>query len=162
MTPLSGKEMLHQVVRDYGFKEPETLEGWINEICGKQERLWFDSDRLRVIRFLYFTSLCIQTAERCGQKIFFIPTFVFKLYSKSIKLRWKRKWFWVDWKISLMRLLWKRFINPTDFIDVEKYSDGIGAKESSIQSVPLLKSKVTLNGSSVNIKESRFKVKTFA
>ncbi|MGP0565549.1 MULTISPECIES: B12-binding domain-containing radical SAM protein [unclassified Nitrospina] len=161
VTPLPGTEMLHQVIRDYDFKEPETLEGWINITRGKQERPWLDAKRVRVIRFLYFTSLFVQTAERYGQKLP-IPKFVFRLYSKFIQFRWKRRLYWMDWEIPLMRLLWKWFVNPTDFIDIAKYSDGIGAKESSIEMIPLKESKVELGEFQIPIKESRFKAKSFA
>ena len=119
-------------MKGFGFKEPERLEGWIQVTRGKQDRSWLDRTALRTVRFLYYTSLFVCSAERYSQK-FKIPSFVFQLYSKTISFRWKRKLFWLDWEIPLMRLLFRWFINPIDYKLPEDYGDHFTAKESDVQ-----------------------------
>ena len=132
LTPLPGTELLAQSVKSFGFREPERLEGWIQVTRGKQDRPWLDRAALRTVRFLYYTSLFVCSAERYSRK-FKIPRFVFQLYSKTISFRWKRKLFWLDWEIPLMRLLFRWFINPIDYKLPADYGDHFTAKESDVQ-----------------------------
>lgn len=114
LTPLPGTELLRQVVRDYGFVEPARLEEWIQVTRGKQEKPWLDKESLRRIRFLYYTSYFLCSAERYSQK-FKIPKWVFRAYSRTVHLRWRKKWFRLDWEVPLLRLLFKWFVNPVDY-----------------------------------------------
>jgi len=134
LTPLPGTELLKQAVEQYGFHEPDRLEDWIQITRGKQNRSWFDRRMLKTVRFLYYTSLFICSAERYAQK-FHIPKFVFQIYSKTILFRWKHKWFWLDWEIPLMRLLFRWFINPVDYKLDKKYGDAFTAKNADIRFV---------------------------
>jgi len=123
---------LTQSVNSFGFKEPERLEDWIQVTRGRQDRPWLDRKALRTVRFLYYTSLFVCSAERYARK-FRIPRFVFQLYSKTISSRWKRKLFWLDWEIPLMRLLFRWFINPIDYKLPSDYGDHYTAKEADVQ-----------------------------
>jgi radical SAM superfamily enzyme YgiQ (UPF0313 family) len=134
LTPLPGTQLLTQAVESFGFKQPERLEDWIQITRGKQERSWLDRKALRTIRFLYYTSLFVCSAERYGQK-YMIPKFVFRLYSKTVRFRWKRKLFWLDWEIPLMRLIFRLFINPIDYKLSRNYGDLFTAKESDIRMI---------------------------
>lgn len=132
LTPLPGTELMAQAVERYGFNKPERLEDWIQVTRGKQDRPWLDRGMLRTIRFLYYTSLFVCSAERYSQK-FLIPKFVLRLYSETIKFRWRRKLFWLDWEIPLMRLLFRWFINPIDYKLPRDYGDQFTAKETDVQ-----------------------------
>ncbi len=136
LTPLPGTELLRQAVEDYGFKEPERLEDWIQITRGKQDRPWFDKKTLRNVRFLYYTSLFVHSAERYSQK-FKIPRFILKFYSKTVRMRWVRKMYWMNWEIPLMRLIFRLFINPIDYTLRKDYGDRHTAKESDVQMKPL-------------------------
>ncbi|MBI4348319.1 MAG: hypothetical protein HY553_15870, partial [Elusimicrobia bacterium] len=139
LTPLPGTELLRDAIAKYGFKEPERLEEWIRITRGRQERPWLDAKALRKIRFLYYTSLFLCSAERYAQK-FHIPALVFSLYSWTIWQRWKRRWYWLDWEIPFMRLLFRWFINPVDYTFPKDYGDAHTAKESDIVPVRALTS----------------------
>jgi hypothetical protein len=132
LTPLPGTEMLTQAVNTFGFQLPARLEDWIQVTRGKQDRPWFDRKTLRAVRFLYYTSLFICSAERYSQK-FKIPKFLFQIYSKTIVFRWKRKLFWLGWEIPLMRLLFRWFINPIDYNLPADYGDRYAEKEDAVR-----------------------------
>lgn len=136
LTPLPGTELLRQVIENFGFKEPERLEDWIQMTRGKQERSWLDKNSLRRVRFLYYTSYFLCTAERYSQK-FKIPQWVFKFYSKTVRWRWEKKWFWLDQEVLALRLLFRFFVNPVDYLKDPHFGDAHTAKESSALSVPV-------------------------
>lgn len=114
LTPLPGTEMLKQAVQDFGFTEPETLEGWIQVTRGRQEKPWLSPAMLRKIRFLYYSSLFLCSAERYAKKLA-VPGFLLRAYARTIKFRWQRKLFWLDWETPILRLIFRLFINPIDY-----------------------------------------------
>ncbi len=61
-TPYPGTELFNLAV-EYGFKAPETLEGWIDfdeSNCAKNNP-WIDSNRKRLLDMLYFTGLFVDS-----------------------------------------------------------------------------------------------------
>jgi anaerobic magnesium-protoporphyrin IX monomethyl ester cyclase len=147
LTPLPGTELLKQAIKDHGFVEPKRLEDWIRITRGKQDRSWLDPKTLRIVKFLYYTSLFLCSAERYGQKLK-IPDFVFKLYSQTIRLRWKRKWLNIDPEIPLLRLLFRLFINPIDYNLPADYGDAHTAQDSDVEMVsPAPEIRAPLGGS---------------
>lgn len=136
LTPLPGTELLRQVINDYGFKEPARLEEWIQITRGKQERSWLDKKSLRRVRFLYYTSYFLCSAERYSTK-FKIPTWVFQLYSKTVRWRWKHKLFWLDPDVTLLRFLFRILVNPIDYIANPDFGDDYTEAEDKAITVPL-------------------------
>lgn len=137
LTPLPGTELLAQAVKQFGFPEPERLEDWIQITRGKQDRPWLDPTALRTIRFLYYTSFFVCSAERYARK-FKLPKILFQLYSWTIRLRWNRRLLWLDWEIPLIRLFFRWFINPVDYTLPANYGDPVTAKESDVQALPAI------------------------
>ncbi len=134
LTPLPGTELLAEAVDRYGFTLPRRLEEWILVTRGRQEKPWLNAEMLRRVRFLYYTSLFLCSAERYSQKLR-IPKWVFRLYSATIRLRWRRKWYRLDWDVALLRLLFRWFINPHDYVFSQQYGDAHAARESDLLAV---------------------------
>jgi len=135
LTPLPGTQLLKQAVADFGFMEPRRLEDWIQVTRGKQERPWLDKRQLSLVRFLYYTSYFLCSAERYSQK-FKIPKWILRLYSKSVSFRWKHKLMWLNWEIPVLRLIFKHFINPLDYMLSDTYGDKDYVLEQDIVTLP--------------------------
>lgn len=113
LTPLPGTELLDISVKEYGFKMPETLEGWMGISRRRLPTPWMQ-EKLTVHRNLMYTSVFINNAKRFAQIYWWIPSFLFDLYSLLIKRRWKKHEFRNSLDIKLARLV-HRIYSPVDF-----------------------------------------------
>lgn len=119
-TPLPGTELLHTSVRDFGFKMPETLEGWIGIARRRLPTPWMQARR-DVYQNLMYTSVFVNQAKRFAQIYWWIPGFLFDFYSRLIKWRWRNHQFKNTLDIKLVRLI-HRVYSPVDFLEVPSAS----------------------------------------
>lgn len=114
-TPLPGTKLLEISRNEYGFKEPEKLEGWIHIARRRLPTPWMH-EKLDMYQNLMYTSVFMNNAKRFAQAYWWAPTFVFDLYSKLILHRWKNHKYKNSLDIKIARLI-HRLYSPVDFMD---------------------------------------------
>ena len=115
-TPLPGTELLDISVKEFGFKLPDTLEGWVGISRRRLPTPWM-REKLEVHRNLMYTSVFISNqAKRFAQKYWWFPQFIFDLYSQLLKRRWRNHRFENTIDTRLVQLI-HRIYSPIDFID---------------------------------------------
>ncbi|MBP9822360.1 MAG: B12-binding domain-containing radical SAM protein [Candidatus Pacebacteria bacterium] len=119
-TPLPGTELLATSVRDHGFKMPDTLEGWIGIVRRRLPTPWQQAKR-ELYENLMYTSMYISGQnKRVWLKMYWwAPSFLFDLYSRLVKWRWRKRKFKNTFDIKIARRQHKS-VSPIDFEETFK------------------------------------------
>jgi radical SAM superfamily enzyme YgiQ (UPF0313 family) len=114
LTPLPGTESYAEAVAKYGFHEPKSLEEWIGVNRHAVVTPWVAAKprMAETLEYLMYSSYFINTTKRIAKQFWWIPAFLFDLYSKLVLWRWNRHRFSVTWDIAALRFIHKHFINP--------------------------------------------------
>lgn len=122
LTPLPGTELYSDAVTQYGFEPPKSLEEWITVNKHSVVTPWVKAKpgMAETLQHLMYTSYFINTTKRYAKKFWWIPTFVFDMYSKIVVWRWKHRKLKDSLDIKILRFIHKHFINPAQR---EQYRD---------------------------------------
>ncbi len=110
-TPLPGTELTEQS-KQYGFVKPTSLEGWIETSRHNLKTPWLDKN-IEMYRSLSYTSKFIgRRAQMALQQYWWIPKFIFKLYSALIQRRYRKRIFKETWDVKVIRYVHEHVVNP--------------------------------------------------
>lgn len=118
-TPLPGTELLNISVKEFGFKMPRTLESWIGISRRRFPTPWMQKN-LEFFQALMYSSFFVSIgkhnpADRFAKTPWYAPSFLFNLYARLIKRRWKKHNFKITWDIKWLRRNHRR-VAPIDFV----------------------------------------------
>jgi len=116
-TPLPGTELLDISVNEFGFKLPETLEGWIGVARRRLPTSW-QQEKKKLFEYLMYTSIFISSSNNrfLSKAYWWLPSFIYAIYGCYVKRRWRKRDYRHTPEIKLMR--WKhKQISPIDFVD---------------------------------------------
>ena len=122
LTPLPGTELYSDAVNQYGFEPPKSLEEWITVNKHSVVTPWVKAKpgMAETLQHLMYTSYFINTTKRYAKNFWWIPPFVFDLYSKMVLRRWKKRKLRDSLDIKILRFIHTHFINPAQR---ERYRD---------------------------------------
>lgn len=114
LTPLPGTEIYGDAVTQYGFEAPQALEEWINVNRHAVVTPWVKAKpgMAETLQHLMYTSYFINTTKRYAKNFWWIPSFLFDLYSNLVLWRWRRRKFRDSLDIKILRFIHKHFVNP--------------------------------------------------
>ena len=138
-TPLPGTELLNISARDFGFKIPKTLGEWASISRRQMPTPWMQ-EKMEVHRNLMYTSVFVSSqAKRFASGYCWTPPFIFNLYSRLIKRRWRKHQFTNTLDVKLIELL-HRIYSPVDFVykfDTKSDKSALVKNKELVASFPL-------------------------
>lgn len=116
LTPLPGTEFLRVAVEEFGFQPPTTLEGWSGIARRRLPTPWLQRNKSVYLNLMY-SSAFLHTAKRMAQGYWWAPGFLFEMYSRLVRLRWRSHRYENTLDTRLIRLV-HRLYSPADFVSV--------------------------------------------
>lgn len=110
-TALPGTELLRQSSQ-WGYQPPQDLEGWIETSRHNFVTPWLKENMEMYLNLAYTSKFMGPRAKMMGQNYWWLPPFVFDLYSWMIQRRWRKRQFKNAWDVKILQFLHKVFVNP--------------------------------------------------
>ena len=110
-SPLPGTELLAQS-KQWGYNPSEDLEAWIETSRHNFVTPWLKDNMEMYLNLAYTSRFVGPRAKMMGQGFWWLPPFIFDLYSWLIQRNWKKRRFKQTFDVKLLQFLHKKFVNP--------------------------------------------------
>ena len=110
-TALPGTELLAQS-KQWGYSPSEELETWIETSRHNFVTPWLKDNLETYLNLAYTSKFVGPRAKMMGQSYWWLPAFIFDIYSWMIQRRWKKRQFKNTWDVKILQFLHKTLVNP--------------------------------------------------